>query len=204
MASIPVDELKITQAFGPHLSAMTGARLSTSVEPDRLVKTHCCFCGQQCGIKLKVKDDQVIGFEPWEEFPFNRGMLCPKGVRRYLQGSHHDRLTRAQLRDPSRPEGFRATSYDEAIRRVAAAIQDIQSKYGNDAFAIVGGASMTSEKCYLLGKFARTCLKTRYIDYNGRLCMVSAAAGNKKAFGIDRAANPMSDVPLAEVVCIAG
>ena len=72
---------------------MTGARLSTSVEPDRLVKTHCCFCGQQCGIQLKVRDNEVIGFEPWEDFPFNRGMLCPKGVKRYLQGSHPDRLT---------------------------------------------------------------------------------------------------------------
>jgi tellurite resistance protein TehA-like permease len=27
-----------------------------------------------------------------------------------------------------------------------------------------------------MGKFARVCLKTPYIDYNGRLCMVSAAA----------------------------
>ena len=63
---------------------------------------------------------------------------------------------------------------------------------------------MTTEKCYLLGKFARVCLKTRHIDYNGRLCMVSAAAGNKKAFGIDRAGNPMSDIPLAEVIWIGG
>ena len=54
-------------------------------EPDRLVKTHCCFCGVQCGIQLKVKDNKVIGFEPWEDFPVNRGMLCPKGVKRYLQ-----------------------------------------------------------------------------------------------------------------------
>jgi assimilatory nitrate reductase catalytic subunit len=48
------------------------------------------------------------------------------------------------------------------------------------------------------------CLKTPYIDYNGRLCMVSAGAANKKALGIDRAANPMSDVLSAEVVWISG
>jgi assimilatory nitrate reductase catalytic subunit len=69
--------------------------LSTSAEPERLVKTHCCFCGQQCGLQLKVRDNQVIGFEPWEEFPFNRGMLCPKGVKRYCKGAHPDRLTTA-------------------------------------------------------------------------------------------------------------
>ena len=37
-----------------------------------------------------------------------------------------------------------------------------------------GGASLTTEKSYLMGKFARVALGTRHIDYNGRLCMVSA------------------------------
>src|SRR6185295_16904759 len=55
-----------------------------------------------------------------------------------------------------------------------------------------------------MGKFARVCLQTANIDYNGRLCMVSAAAGNKKAFGIDRAANPWSDILTSEVVWISG
>ena len=59
MAEVPVDPIRIIERFGPHLSAMTGARLSTSAEPDRLVKTHCCFCGQQCGIQLKVRDNEV-------------------------------------------------------------------------------------------------------------------------------------------------
>jgi assimilatory nitrate reductase catalytic subunit len=158
----------------------------------------------QCGIQLAVKDNQVIGFEPWEEFPFNRGMLCPKGVKRYLQGSHPDRLLHAYHRDPTAPGGFRPIGYDDAIRQVAAEIDRIQSRYGPDAFAVFGGASLTTEKAYLLGKFARMCLKTRHIDYNGRLCMVSAAAANKKAFGIDRAASPWADIPKAEVVVIAG
>src|SRR6187397_1995677 len=204
MATVPVDDLKITEGFGPHRSVMTRARLSTTVEPDRLVKTHCCFCGQQCGIQLKVRDNEVIGFEPWEEFPFNKGMLCPKGVKRYLQGSHPDRLLQAQLRDPSAPGGFRPLKYDEAIRRSAEAIQRIQTEHGRDAMAVLSGASLTTEKTYLMGKFARVCLRTANIDYNGRLCMVSAGAANKKAFGVDRAANPWSDIPMAKAIIIAG
>src|SRR6187397_937583 len=144
---------------------MTGMRLSTSVEPDRLVKTHCCFCGQQCGIQLKVRDNEVIGFEPWEDFPFNKGMLCPKGVKRYLQGSHPDRLLTAFARDSSAPGGFRPLGYNEAIARVAAEIDRIQSAHGRDAFAILSGASLTTEKTYLMGKFARMCLRTANIDY---------------------------------------
>ena len=78
MAQLPVSTAEIADRFGPHRGDASGLQLATNVEPDRLVKTHCCFCGQQCGIQLKVKDNLVIGFEPWEEFPFNRGMLCPR------------------------------------------------------------------------------------------------------------------------------
>src|SRR5688500_2181898 len=155
MATRPVDDLKITERFGPHLALMRGERLSTTVEPERLVRTHCCFCGQQCGIQLKVKDNEVIGFEPWEEFPFNRGMLCPKGVKRYLQGSHPDRLVTALDRDESAPAGFRDLPYDKAIARVASEIQRLQQAHGNSAIGLLGGASLTTEKTYLLGKFAR-------------------------------------------------
>ena len=204
MATLPADDLKIIEGFGPHLSSMSGASLSTSAEPDRLVKTHCCFCGQQCGIQLKVLDNQVIGFEPWEEFPFNRGMLCPKGVKRYLQGAHPDRLTTALRRDTAAPHGFSPLPYDEAIRKTAAEIDRLQRAYGPASIGVLGGASLTTEKVYLLGKFARVCLKTPYIDYNGRLCMVSAGAANKKAFGIDRTTNPWSDMVGTEIIWIAG
>jgi len=202
MAKLPVDELSTIKAFGPHLSARV--RGSTATEPERLVKTHCCFCGQQCGIQLKVKQNEVIGFEPWEEFPFNRGMLCPKGVKRYLQGSHPDRLVDALQRDPAAAGGFSAIGYAQAIAKTAEAIARIQERHGPGSVAVLGGASLTTEKTYLLGKFARVCLKTPFIDYNGRLCMVSAGAANKKAFGIDRATNPWSDMVGTDVIWVAG
>src|SRR5512138_912486 len=204
MATLPVDEYRIIEKFGPHLSRMAGPRLSTTIEPEKLVKTHCCFCGQQCGIQLKVRDNEVIGFEPWEEFPFNRGMLCPKGVKRYLQGSHPDRLLTALSHDPAAPHGFTPIAYADAIARTASAIDRIQREHGAQAVALLGGASLTTEKTYLLGKFARVCLKTPYIDYNGRLCMVSAGAANKKAFGIVRTTNPWSDMVGTEVIWVAG
>jgi assimilatory nitrate reductase catalytic subunit len=203
VATQPTAPLDIIKRFGPHRAYSLGTK-ANGAEADRLVKTHCCFCGQQCGIQLKVRDNQVVGFEPWDDFPFNRGMLCPKGVKRYLQGSHPDRLLHAHQRDPAAPGGFRSISYSEAVERVAAAIGRIQAAHGADAFAVLSGASLTNEKAYLMGKFARMCLKTANIDYNGRLCMVSAAAANKLAFGIDRAANPWSDILSAEVVWISG
>ena len=164
--------------------------------------THCCFCGQQCGIQLKVKDEKIVGFEPWEAFPFNKGKLCPKGVKRYMQDEHPDRLLTPLARDEAR--GFQPIDWDTALDRTAREIQRIQAAYGNDAFAILTGASLTNEKAYLMGKFARVAVRTANIDYNGRLCMVSAAAASKKILGIDRSANPWSDIPKAKVILVAG
>ncbi len=200
MATIETETQRIIDQFGPHLAYSS----STACEYEKLVETHCCFCGQQCGIKLKVKDNEVVGFEPWYEFPFNQGKLCPKGVKRYLQGSHPDRLLHAYKRDAKASGGFSELNYEEAISHVASEIERIQSSYGQNSFALLSGASLTTEKAYLMGKFAHQCLKTSNIDYNGRLCMVSAAAGNKKAFGIDRAANPWTDILHADVVWISG
>jgi assimilatory nitrate reductase catalytic subunit len=148
-----------------------------------------------------VRDNQVVGFEPWEEFPFNRGMLCPKGVKRYLQNEHPDRLKAPLMRT----EGdFREASWDDALDFTARRLREVQERYGKDAVAIYGGASLTSEKSYLLGKFARVALGTRHIDYNGRLCMVSAGTAYKMAFGVDRSPNPWSDIPKAQVVLVTG
>src|SRR5438128_5117598 len=195
-----LDEKQFIDKFGPHLNYEPPGGWQDQ-KPDKLVKTHCCFCGVQCGIQLKVKDNKVVGFEPWEEFPVNHGMLCPKGVKRYLQNEHPDRLLSPLIRDNN---GFRQANWDEALSRTVQAIQKIQERYGRDAFAVLGGASMTNEKVYLIGKFARVALRTANIDYNGRLCMVSAGAANKMAFGIDRAANPWSDIPFAKAIILSG
>ena len=76
MAKAPETELEIRERYGPHGNYVPPGGWTRSAGPGegKLVKTHCCFCGQQCGIQLRVRDNQVVGFEPWEDFPFNRGM----------------------------------------------------------------------------------------------------------------------------------
>lgn len=202
MAKPPLAIEELQRQFGPHLNYAPPGGWQGRGEPDKLVKTHCCFCGQQCGIQLKVKDNHVIGFEPWEEFPFNKGKLCPKGVKRYMQDNHPDRLLHPLRRVEG--QGFARTSWDEAYSKTVSEMQRIQSAYGKNAFAVFSGVSLTNEKSYLMGKFARVALQTAELDYNGRLCMVSAGAGNKKAFGIDRAANAWDDIVEAEVILCTG
>ena len=201
MATLPLPETELIDQFGPHLNYEPPDGWQADTQPDRLVKTHCCFCGVQCGIQLKVHNERVVGFEPWDDFPVNEGKLCPKGVKRYLQNNHPDRILSPLMRTD---QGFRQADWDEVMPLVVDQMRRIQGEYGKDAFAILSGASLTNEKSYLMGKFARVALQTANIDYNGRLCMVSAGAANKLAFGIDRAANPWSDIPLSQLVLVTG
>lgn len=202
MAHLPVAPEKLIDEFGPHLNYPPHEGFLGRDEPDKVVKTHCCFCGMQCGIKLLVKDEKVVGFDPWLEFPFNEGRLCPKGVQRYMQNNHPDRLLHPLQRIEG--TGFSPVSWDEALDKTVAEIRRIQEKYGKDAFSVLSGVSLTNEKSYLMGKFARVALKTANLDYNGRLCMVSAGAGNKKAFGLDRSSNTFQDLERAEVILVTG
>ncbi len=204
MARPPITDEELIARYGPHLNEAPPGGWDAGLQIDKVVNTHCCFCGQQCGIKLKVHDNAVVGFEPWYDFPFNEGKLCPKGVKRYLQGGHSDRLIHPMERDETAPGGFRNITWNQALDRVVSEIRRIQAEYGDDAFAMLSGVSLTNEKSYLVGKFARLALHTANLDYNGRYCMVSAGTGNKKALGVDRAPNPWSDIPLADVVWVAG
>jgi assimilatory nitrate reductase catalytic subunit len=201
MATLPAPLDDLVGAYGPHLNSEPPGGFAARGEPDRRVETHCCFCGQQCGVRLLVKDEKVVGVEPWEEFPFNQGKLCPKGVKRYLQNNHPDRLLHPLVRTG---RGFAPISWDEALDLVVERLERLQRRWGRDGVAVLSGASLTNEKAYLMGKFARLAVGTRHIDYNGRLCTVAAGAANLKAFGIDRAANPWADIAATDLVMVLG
>ncbi|HUG84961.1 MAG TPA: molybdopterin oxidoreductase family protein [Euzebya sp.] len=178
----------------------TAGDWETDRPDERWVSTHCAFCGVQCGMHLRVADGEVVGVEPRMD-THNRGKLCPKGVSAYQQVHHPDRLTHPLVRDA---DGLRRTTWDEALDRVVSGIRRIQDAHGVDAMATYGGASMTTEKTYVLGKFARLALGTRQADYNGRMCMVSAGAANNRSFGVDRSPNPLSDIAHADLAMVLG
>jgi assimilatory nitrate reductase catalytic subunit len=152
---------------------------------------------------LRVHDGQVVGVEP-RDYAHNRGALCPKGVVAYQQAGHPDRLRYPLMRRGGKGGTLERASWDEALDYVVARWQQIQAEHGRDAVAVYSGSSMSNEKCYLAGKFARVGLGTRHIDYNGRLCMSSAAVAYARAFGIDRAPLPMTDIPLTKCMLVVG
>lgn len=180
------------------------AKVLPRATDETLVPTHCCYCALQCGLNLRVEKDsgRVLGMRPRGDFPLYGGRACPKGLTAQELLNHPDRLTQPLIKQSGR---FVPASWDAALDLVADRIRAIQLEAGRDAVGVYGGGSLTNEKSYLLGKFARVALGTRHIDYNGRYCMSAAAAAARAAFGIDRGmTNPWEDVPQAECLVLAG
>lgn len=176
------------------------------------LRSHCCFCSMQCGIELTPNPD--ASGNGWtvkasQDFPVATGRLCQKGFNVLEHAFHPDRIRRPLFRERT-TDGLTVGEWSPrgwpvALDAVADRIKDIQSRYGADAVAMFGGGSLTNELCYLMGKFARVALGTRYIDYNGRFCMSSAAAAQNQAFGIDRGLNfPLDEIPSARYIILAG
>ncbi|HZN75968.1 MAG TPA: molybdopterin oxidoreductase family protein [Micromonosporaceae bacterium] len=165
------------------------------------VATHCPYCALQCGMTLRgggTGSVEVLA----RDFPTNRGGLCQKGWTAAELLDHPERLTTPLVRQGS---GLRPATWDEALGRVVGGIRELQARYGRDAVAVFGGGGLTNEKAYALGKFARAVLGTRFIDYNGRFCMSSAAAAGIRAFGVDRGLPfPLADLGHADAVLLVG
>lgn len=171
--------------------------------------THCPYCALQCGMRLRpVRPDRPDGpaVEVVErpDFPVNRGALCGKGRSAAAVLARSVRLTEPLVRD--RHTGtLRPAGWDEALDRAARGLADTARRHGRDAVGVFGGGGLTNEKAYLLGKFARVALRTPHIDYNGRFCMSSAAAGQRAAFGLDRGLPfPLEDVARTGCVLLVG
>ena len=168
-----------------------------------MTATHCPYCAFQCGMTLSHDSEGDVTISGDPAFPVNRGALCVKGWTAAAALRHPERLTTPLARDAD--GALRPVSWDEALGRVVEAIQRTRERHGNDAVGIFGGGSLTNEKSYLLGKFARVALRTANIDYNGRFCMSSAAAASIRSLGIDRGLPfPVEDIAGAEAVLLMG
>ena len=74
---------------------LTSPEVQNLIKPgEKLITTHCCYCGMQCGMHIRVdeKTGAVKGVEPRYDFPVNKGKLCPKGVTAYQTIEHPDRI----------------------------------------------------------------------------------------------------------------
>lgn len=172
---------------------------------ERTGQTECPYCSVQCTMNLHEEKSIMVSrfsVSPNKEDPVTDGRLCVKGLNAHVHAVHEGRLKYPMIRIGS---SWAAVSWEEALAEIGGRLRSIQEKYGKDAVGVYGGGSLTNEECYLLGKFARVALQTKYIDYNGRFCMSAAAGAANLTFGADRGlTNPLAEVPLAKCIILAG
>lgn len=173
--------------------------------PPSAVRTHCPYCALQCGMTaatpLAPARGLVVAADP--AFPVNRGQMCIKGFTSGELIGHEARLLAPRLRTGR--GHLVPVSWDTALDFIADKITTLRARFGADAIAAFGSGALTNEKAYLLGKFVRVALGSANVDYNGRYCMSSAAAGQNRAFGLDRGLPfPLADVAEARTLVLWG
>ena len=162
-----------------------------------LTKTTCPYCGVGCGVSVPAGTGRNTPVEGDASHPANKGRLCSKGS---LLGETTGLENR--LLHPMR-KGVRI-GWDDALDEVAAKFSSIIAKDGPDAVAFYVSGQLLTEDYYVANKLMKGFIGSGNIDTNSRLCMSSAVAAHKRAFGEDVVPGCYEDFEEADLVVLVG
>jgi assimilatory nitrate reductase catalytic subunit len=93
---------------------------------------------------------------------------------------------------------------DDALDAVAERFSDTIAKHGPDAVAFYVSGQILTEDYYVANKLMKGFIGSANIDTNSRLCMSSAVAGYKRAFGSDTVPCCYDDLSEAKLLVLVG
>ena len=160
------------------------------------VRTTCPYCGVGCGVLVsRTPSGYSLRGDP--DHPANRGRLCSKGAALGETLGLETRLLHPQI-------AGRRVDWDTALDTVAQRFRAIIAEHGPQAVAFYVSGQLLTEDYYVANKLAKGFIGTANIDTNSRLCMASAVAGHKRAFGEDVVPACYEDIELADLVVLVG
>jgi formate dehydrogenase alpha subunit len=184
------------------------------IDPDKITRTTCPYCGVGCTLELHVKDDFIYKVTSPFDSPVNHGNLCVKGRFGYDFIYHPNRVTTPLIRKTPQEPGkrtqafdlseWREVSWDEALDYVADRLVEIYQRDGSDALAVYCCAKATNEDNYLLQKMFRALFRTNNIDHCTRLCHAGSVVALQQAIGSSAMSNTASEVIHNDVFIVAG
>ncbi len=163
----------------------------------KFVPTTCPYCGTGCSFYLVVRDNKVLGIEPWHTPPINEGKLCQKGRYAHQFIHSNDRLTRPLIKKNG---VFVDSTWDEAYQLI---VERFKS-YRPEEFGCLASAKASNEDNYVMQKFARIVLKTNNIDHCARLCHSSTVSGLTEVFGSGAMTNSILDLQESKCIFVLG
>jgi assimilatory nitrate reductase catalytic subunit len=161
------------------------------------VRTTCPYCGVGCGVLATRKDDGSVAIAGDPEHPANFGRLCSKGLALGETFGVEQRLLFPQI------NGARVAWHD-ATTLVAQKFNAAIAEYGPDSVAFYVSGQFLTEDYYVANKLMKGFIGSANIDTNSRLCMASAVAGHKRAFGADIVPCNYTDLEEADLVVLTG
>ena len=167
----------------------------------KAVRSTCPYCGVGCGVSATALPDGAIAIVGDTEHPANRGRLCVKGSALAETVGLEGRLLHPQVREDG---VLRQVSWDEAIGRVAGGLRAIIDEHGPDSVALYVSGQLLTEDYYVANKLMKGYVGSANIDTNSRLCMSSAVAGHKRAFGGDLVPGNYEDFDQADMIVLVG
>ncbi len=166
-------------------------------------RTLCPYCGVGCGLIARVEDKRLEAVAGDPLYPVNRGRTCRKPLELGHAVHARDRVTAPLMRD-RRDVRFRESGWDEAMPSLAGRLREITAEHGADSVAFYVSGQLLTEDYYAWNKLAKGFLGTNNLDSNSRLCMSSAVAGYKGAFGSDGPPPAYADLALADCFLLLG
>ena len=166
-----------------------------------IIETTCPYCGCGCGVNLHVKNDRLVQATPRWGDAENYSQLCVRGSYGYDFVHSPDRLTRPLVRMNGNME---ETSWDEALKKVAAEFMRIKNEYGPDSIAVLGSARCTNEESYLLQRFARCVIETNNVDDGKRLYNAATLAGLSVSLGFSQPSHFLDILEKSDVIMVIG
>ena len=162
-----------------------------------VIKTTCPYCGVGCGVEASLENDNIIAVSGDRVHPANFGKLCVKGSALHETMGHVGRLISPEI------DG-QTTDWPTAIQTVADRLSHILEQYGPQAIAFYLSGQLLTEDYYVANKLAKGFIGTGHVDTNSRLCMSSAVAGYKRAFGSDAVPCNYEDLEQCELLVLTG
>ncbi|PHY22626.1 nitrate reductase [Caulobacter sp. BP25] len=163
----------------------------------RTVKTTCAYCGVGCGVAGAVGEGRSVLITGDAAHPANLGRLCSKGSALGATVGLEGRLLEPTIHGKS-------VSWNEATALVARRFKEIISRHGPDSVAFYVSGQLLTEDYYAANKLMKGFIGSGNIDTNSRLCMASAVAAHKQAFGADLVPGCYEDLDLADLVVFSG
>lgn len=141
--------------------------------------------------------DEGIQVDGDPDHPANRGRLCSKGHALAETLGLENRLLHPRI------DG-RRVAWDQALDQVAGRFRQVIERHGPDAVAFYVSGQLLTEDYYVANKLMKGFIGSANIDTNSRLCMSSAVAGYKRAFGSDTVPCDYRDLETADLVTLVG